>query len=271
MSNVVQLMPRDRGRPGQPFPSGPGVPVRPRGRRVFRPGLWGALFGGGAILLMLGLGTWQLQRLEWKRDLLAHIHARMSDPAVDLPGTVGDPGLWDYRRVRLEGTFLNEHELYVGARSLNGVVGFEVITPLVRADGRGVVLVDRGWVPGARHFPADRPDGQPAGTVTVEGVARVPPPKFWAQPHNRPQENFWFYYDLPNMAAYAGVEDVAPVVVQADATPNPGGYPVGGQTRVNIPNDHLQYALTWYALAVALAVICWVRFSREEEEEESAP
>ncbi|EGY01628.1 SURF1 family protein [Nitrospirillum viridazoti Y2] len=237
-----------------------------KGRRRFRPTFWGGLVAGGAILFMAGLGTWQVQRLFWKQGILDHIQQQMAAAPAELPAKIDDPKAWDYRRVRITGHFLNNHELYLGARSLKGAPGYDVVTPFVRADGGGVVLVDRGWVPTQGKDPARRPEGQLEGEVTVDGVARVPPPRGWMQPDNLVNDNFWLWYDLPAMAAKAGTEVPEPVVVEAGATSNPGGFPVGGQTRVTIPNDHLQYAITWYCLAVALAVIAYLRFSRVETE-----
>ena len=79
----------------------------------------------------------------------------------------------------------------------------------------------------------------------------------WLTPDNEPDKNFWFWIDIPAMARSAQVQDriVADGYLEADATPNPGGFPIGGQTPIDLPNDHLQYAITWYALAVALIVI----------------
>ncbi|WP_044564609.1 SURF1 family protein [Azospirillum sp. B4] len=240
----------------------PGGPVR--GRRRFRPTFWGGLVTGAAVVFMMGLGTWQVQRLFWKQGILDHIQQQMAAAPTDLPARIDDPKAWDYRRVRVTGHFLNDHELYLGARSLKGAPGYDVVTPFVRADGGGVVLVDRGWVPTQGKDPSRRPEGQLEGEVTVDGVARVPPPRGWMQPDNLVNDNFWLWYDLPAMAAKAGTDLPAPVVVEAGGAPNPGGFPVGGQTRVTVPNDHLQYALTWYCLAVALAVIAYLRFSRVE-------
>src|SRR4029077_7133656 len=102
-----------------------------------------------------------------------------------------------------------------------------------------------------------RSAGEPAGIVHIAGLLRVPPekkPTFFL-PDNRPDLNLWFWLDLPAMAKAAGVPDAAPFYIDAAKTANPGGWPKGGVTRLELPNDHLQYAITWYALAVALIVI----------------
>jgi surfeit locus 1 family protein len=156
--------------------------------------------------------------------------------------------------VRLEGSFLHDKELYLGARSMNGNPGYHVLTPFALADG-GTVLVDRGWVPVERKTPESRPEGQVAGTQTVEGIVRLPGRQAWMQPDNEPGKNMWFYVDLPAMATAMGADIRTDLYVDAGAAENPGTYPVGGQTRIEIPNDHLQYAITWGLLAVALAVI----------------
>jgi surfeit locus 1 family protein len=100
--------------------------------------------------------------------------------------------------------------------------------------------------------------------VHVSGLLRVPPQEKpgWFIPDNRPDRNDWFWIDLPAMAAADGIANAAPFYIDADPTPNPGGWPKGGVTPLALPNDHLQYALTWFSLAAALVVIYVVYHSR---------
>ena len=237
----------------------------------FRPTLWPTLFTVPAIIVMIGLCVWQVQRLYWKEALIADREARVAAEPVALPapGTNADAAAVEYRRVRIEGTFLHDKELFLGARSLNGNVGYRILTPFALAGG-GAVLVDRGWVPVARKGPESRAEGQVAGLQTVDGVARVPPGRAWMQPDNEPANNIWFYVDLPAMAAASGVALRTDLYVDAGPAENPGGYPVGGQTRIELPNDHLQYAITWGLLAVALAVI-YVLYHLKLERERHQP
>ena len=241
----------------------------------FRPTFWPTVFTIPALLVLVGLGTWQLDRLQWKTALIAEIQARMSAPAEPLPDVLSETdqalSAVQYRRVTLTGEFRHEDEMYLAARSMNGNPGYHVMTPFELSSGE-VVLVDRGWVPPERKLPAERPQGQVEGEVTIEGLIRVPrAEKSWLQPDNEPQNNMWFWIDLPAMAEHARLgamgSDLAPVYVDAGAGENPGGYPIGGQTRVNLPNDHLQYAITWYALAIALAVIYVVYHRRPGDTE----
>ena len=125
-----------------------------------------------------------------------------------------------------------------------------MLTPLRQADGR-VIFVDRGFVPADLKDPAKRAAGQLAGTVRVDrpaSAAAAAKPS-WFLPDNRPERNFWFWIDLPAMAAADRLSDVAPFYIVADATPNPGGWPKGSETAQPLPNNHLQYAITWFALA----------------------
>src|SRR3546814_568316 len=131
---------------------------------------------------------------------------------------------------------------------------------MVLTDGR-VILVDRGWVPENRRDPATRAEGQPEGQVTLEGLLRTGGWKGldFARPPNEPEERFYFWLDLPVMAENVSEGPViTEVYVDAAASEIPGGLPVGGQTRVNLPHDHLQHAITWYSFALLLAVICFL-------------
>lgn len=229
----------------------------------FRPALWPTVLTVPALLVLLALGTWQMQRLAWKTNLIQGMESRISAPAVDLPVGALDVGEWEYRRVRVSGRFLHDKEFHLLAVSRNGQHGYQIVTPLRRATD--VVLVNRGWVPRERKEAATRPAGQVAGDVTIAGVVRKP----WGQglfvPDNDSARNLWFFGDAAAMRRAAAISG-PDLFVEAVAEPVPGGLPVGGQTRLDIPNRHLQYALMWYGFAVALAAIyvLWHRRERRD-------
>ena len=212
----------------------------------------------GAVLL--GLGTWQLERLDWKEALISERATRLAAPPLPLPlgpTALEAPGTLDFRRVELSGHYRHQDELLLVAPSISGQAGYHVITPLERPGG-GLVLVSRGWIPYRLRAPETRPRGQVGGLVSITGIARGRGRQGLFVPDNEPDNGLWYWRDLEGMAAHLGRE-VAPFLVEAGPEPNPGGYPVGGQTRAQLQNDHLGYALTWYALAAALAAIYFVR------------
>jgi surfeit locus 1 family protein len=224
--------------------------------RAFRPRLWPTLITVPAVLVLLALGTWQVQRLFWKEALIAERQAGFTGPVTPWNDAADHLGQLYWHRVSASGRFLNDRELVLAARSMNGNPGYHIVTPFA-IEGGPVLLVDRGWVPLDRKGPGTRPQGQLEGIVTLTGILRPGHQPNWLTPNNEPDKNFWFWIDIPAMARSAQVEDriVKEGYLEADATPNPGGFPIGGQTRIDLPNDHLQYAITWYALAVALIVI----------------
>ncbi len=237
------------------------VEAEARARRLLVPGVSTAAM----LVLLIGLGTWQVQRLAWKTALIADREAALSAPAVPLLATLDDAKALDFHHVFAEGRFLHDKELYIGAYSTRDVEGFQVVTPLLLADGH-VLLVNRGWVPARLKDPATRPEGQMTGTVRVEGILRIPrTPTGFIVPQNRPTENFWFYVDIPGMVALAKLDDVLPFFIEGAPGQNPGGFPGGGQTRISLPNDHLQYAITWYGFAVTLLVIYFIYHYRKPE------
>lgn len=220
----------------------------------FRPRLGPTLMTVPALIVLLALGTWQLERLEWKEGLIAERTSRAAAPAIAPPGADADVRGLEFRPVRLSGRFLNDQEMFLAARSMNGNVGYHVVTPFLLENG-AAVLVDRGWIPLDRKDPSTRSEGEIEGGTEVVGLIREGGRKGWFTPDNRPAENFWFYVDVPPMAAHAGLAQSLPYFVEAGPKENPGGLPIGGQTRLKLRNDHLQYAVTWYLLALALVVI----------------
>lgn len=201
--------------------------------------------------ILMWIGFWQLERLEWKTALLAKIETNMAMTPIPLAGLAGLEEN-EFRRVCASGQFLHEQELYLFSTNLTGAGGYHVYTPLIIADGKAL-LVNRGWVPNPRKDPATRLAGQLPGVQMVCGVLRLDGKKRRFAPENDPAKGVWFYRDREAMGRAAGLEGPVVAVIDANQTPNPGGYPVGGQTRVNIPNNHLGYAITWFGLALALA------------------
>lgn len=223
----------------------------------FRPGLGPTLFTIPCLILLVYLGVWQLQRRDEKAALIQRVEHGLQQPPVPLPAVIDDPEAWDYRPVRVTGRYLHDREIHLLGRTDNGQPGLHVITPLQRADGAGTVLVNRGWVPLERRASGSRPDSLPAGRVTVQAIARAPANEAdWWTPENDLDLNDWFWVDVSAMAAFAGIsETVQPVYLEVGVDPDPDALPVAGQTRIDFPNNHLQYALTWFGLAVALMVV----------------
>jgi surfeit locus 1 family protein len=222
----------------------------------FRPLLGPTLFTVPAVLVLLALGVWQIERLHWKEGLIAQRDTMVAAAPIAPPQTLAEAKPNEFRHVAADGEFLNGKEIFLAASSEIGRSGYQVLTPLWATDGR-VIFVNRGFIPLELKNPEKRSAGQLAGAVHVTGLLRVPPAEkpSWFLPFNRPDLNLWFWVDLPAMAKAAGVENAAPFYIDADKTPNPGGWPQGGVTRLELPNDHLQYAITWFALAIALIVI----------------
>jgi surfeit locus 1 family protein len=222
----------------------------------FRSGLVPALFTALVVLVCSGLGVWQLERLQWKRHLIAERQAAVRAAPVAAPHSLAEARSLAFHPVYVEGTFLHDKEIDLGATGpQGGTPGFQILTPLQRPDGR-IVFVNRGFVPSELRKPEKRSAGQLSGSVRISGLLRIPSGKpGWLVPDNRPDLNYWFWVDVPAMAKAAGLDHVAPFYIDADASPNPGGWPKGGVTRLELPNDHLQYAITWFALAAAALAV----------------
>jgi surfeit locus 1 family protein len=208
------------------------------------------------VLLLAGLGTWQLQRLAWKQDLIAKVEARVASAAIDLATARRlwqDTGDIEYLRVTVSGHFAAGRDNYYFTTGPAGP-GYHVYAPFRSLEG-GVVLVNRGYIPdkmlptlSGDHVPLARA-GEQAGLFSG-----APPPRG----QNRP----WLTRDLIGMETSANIEDIASpeqivpffIDVERDGA-HPNDYPIGGTTRLDIPNRHLEYALTWYALAALLVIM----------------
>jgi surfeit locus 1 family protein len=238
---------------------------------AFRPRLIPTLFTIPSLIILVILGGWQLQRLNWKEDLIDKLQTRSVETPAALPVGELDQEAWEYRRVRVTGIFNHDQEQHLLNRSLNGNPGIHVMTPLVRTDATGAgqtILVNRGWIPFDRKARDTRPEGLLKGEVTVQGILRFPREVTGLQrvflPENEPQRNMWYNAEMSQIEST--IDAPLPNYYLVDGrTETPGLYPVGKQWRLDIRNDHLQYALTWFFMALTLAVI-YVIYHRPKKE-----
>ncbi len=207
-------------------------------------------------LVFAALGTWQVQRLFWKLDLIARVDARVQAGPVPSPAQ----GEWggisaekdEYRHVTATGTFEHGKSVLVQAVTERGA-GYWLMTPLLLSDS-SLVLVNRGFLPAAERNSAARTASEiVAGPVTVTGLLRISEPGGAFLRSNDPANDRWYSRDVDAIARSKDLMPAAPYFIDADATPNPGGLPIGGLTVVQFRNSHLVYAATWYALAIMTA------------------
>jgi len=214
-----------------------------------------------ALVVLLWLGTWQIERKAWKEALIATVTERFAAPPVRLPPPAEwprlDPSNDEFRRVGFSAEWLNDQEalVYTTGSSLRADAagpGYWVFTP-ARVPG-GIVMVNRGFVPEGRQDPATRPDGRTAGPADIVGVMRWPETPGLFTPAGDPARNLWFARDPAAMAAAKGLGAVAPFYIEQESPSVPGGLPQVGKLQPSLPNNHLGYALTWYGLALVLVV-----------------
>jgi len=205
--------------------------------------------------VLVSLGVWQVHRLAWKRDLIERVDQRVHAPPSAAPGREQWPNVdrasSEYRRVVVQGQYQNDRETLVQAVTERGG-GFWVLTPLV-TDAGNTVLINRGFVPFPQRDPATRPQGQIEGETRVTGLLRLSEPGGGYLRANEPASDRWYSRDVTAIAAARGLSDVAPYFIDAEALhPEIPGAPIGGLTVIAFSNSHLQYALTWFGLALML-------------------
>lgn len=222
------------------------------GRALIALASWLAI----AAIGFVALGIWQVERRAWKLDLIARVDARIHAAPTLAPG----PAEWseitqatdEYRRVRARGVYLNDRETAVEAVTVRGA-GFWIVTPF-RTDRGFVVLVNRGFAPPDERTRASRLAREIDVETEVTGLLRLTEPGGGFLRGNDPARDRWYSRDVAAIARARRLGTIAPYFIDADAAG--AGAPIGGLTIVTFPNNHLLYALTWFALAAMSAAAC---------------
>ncbi|WP_319411173.1 SURF1 family protein [uncultured Cohaesibacter sp.] len=240
---------------------------------IFRAKFW--LFSLCALVvlaILISLGNWQMRRLAWKEQLIADVTSRVAARPIAAPG----PRQWAdlaadeavYRPVYLTGHYDHAREVHVWfalsnpqGGALSGP-GYMIMTPFITKEG-WQVIVNRGFVPEALKQQSKRPETLSDNERTLDGLMRFDEPKNWLSPKADKEKNVWIVRQVSEMAAYLGMDPANTAPYWVDLVKGQGvdwngmasALPQGGETRISFRNSHLQYALTWYGLAVVLVII----------------
>jgi surfeit locus 1 family protein len=240
-----------------------------------RRGIIGAtVFAVVGIAILIGLGVWQLDRKVWKENLIAMLTERLDGAPAALPARGDWPRLTqdkdEFRRVTFPAEIIAGEEalVYAAGSALRSDIkgpGYFVFAP-ARLLGGSIVLVNRGFVPLERKDPTTRAAGAPQGIVDIVGVLRWPEARGTFTPDDDPKTNVWYLRDPKSMAQAKKWDTSAPFYIDQESPVPAGSLPLPAKLEVHLPDNHLQYAITWFGLALALAgvYIVWLvgRFRR---------
>ncbi|MCG8625982.1 MAG: SURF1 family protein [Proteobacteria bacterium] len=232
----------------------------PSSRLSFRPAPIPTFCTLCCLAILIALGTWQLQRLEWKSALIIEFEARAHTTAIPLSTVAHSQPPPRFQRVTAHGTWLHDKETQLTGRVFDGNAGYHIITPFRLTDGRpdgNIVLVNRGWVPERFRTPQSRPHTL-TQSETIEAIIRLPQTKPWLVPDNMPHANDWFTLTIADISRHHQLGNQVITGFTLDAVRAGRGIPIGSAAHANLRNNHLQYALTWYGLALVLGGIYFV-------------
>jgi len=230
----------------------------------FRPTFWATIVFIPVFVLLMSLGTWQVQRLTWKNDLIQTRMDRIASPPLDYAAAraAGSPEAFEYRPITVSGVLRNDLRYRLLNRVHNGNQGSHMVVPMELDKGQGTIMVDRGWIP---RGPIENIPEEPVVRITLNGYVRAYTEATPFLPPNEPATNTWFHMNEPDLLAASGLSNGVGFYVEAG--PNvqmPEALPAGAVPDVNLRNNHLQYAGTWYGVGGVLFVIFIVFHWRRE-------
>lgn len=216
----------------------------------FRPLLWPSLVSIPALIVLIMLGTWQVQRLQWKTALIEEFKERATAEAI-YPSF--EEGPVEFQRLSLDGRFLHDKTIYLTGRTFEGNAGFHVVTAFetVRGD---VFFVNRGWVSEAYREPENRPFSMTDDVVSLDGIVRLAGRQGQFVPDNEPEAGFWFTMKPQEVGSYlslASAEQRFYIDAVRDAEAKLT-LPIAAEIKIDVRNSHLNYAVTWYGIALSL-------------------
>ena len=232
------------------------------GRLAFhRPRPVPLLMSAAAVLLLFGLGIWQLQRLAWKEGLVAELTVAQRQVLESLPQDVG--AAQRFYHARISGEYLPGTSYHLAARYFRSKLGYSLLHPFRLDDGR-VVLVNRGWIPAAMKDSEQLPP-PPNGPQSLRVQIRTSNERNYFTPENQPQHNVWFGRDVDAIAAHSGLS-LLPVTLDVIGQQDQNTLPVPATGEIVLRNDHLGYAITWFGIGLAVLTISLLYHRKKPED-----
>ncbi len=210
------------------------------------------------IAIMLRLGFWQVERLEWKENLLAKIESQMNGKAsTQIPSEITDLEAWDYRRISAKGNYLHKQEFFLPHRVFKGKDGKHLITPFKMDDDR-IILVNRGWVDKQNMGNIIRDNNE----IELSGVLKIPNVKNYFTPENTIDTKY--LVDIKEIGLENNFDKMVNLLLYLDKQDN-DNYPIAGQVQINIPNDHFQYMIFWFFMGFVQFVIFVIYMKQDSD------
>tara|TARA_B100001564_G_C20652949_1_gene677757 strand:- start:894 stop:1631 length:738 start_codon:yes stop_codon:yes gene_type:complete len=223
----------------------------------FKPVFWPTVFFVFSFIILVSLGTWQVKRLIWKNDLISFYLKQSTNNIINLHKENFVSEEIEYRKVRLTGKFLNKKEVHITGKTYEGNAGFHVVTPFLMQNGN-YVLVNRGWVSENYKEAKSRSFSLINEETSVIGLIRYPQKKGYFVPENEPDNGFWFTIKPTEIKKHLKIDKETFIIkfyVDALRQEKKINLPIGIKEKINIRNQHLSYAITWYSLAIVLMII----------------
>lgn len=234
-----------------------------------KPPFWATIFTILSLVILCSLGTWQMQRLHWKQNLLQElVDARASTPdtldIATITATTFDDDLVKY--VTVTGHFIKNSGIFIGPRTWQGQNGYHHVA-ILASTKNDRLIINRGWIPAGKKTDVNLPDG----AVTITGLLRHPDPGNFFTPANDPAAGHWFSINPRQIAAFQKLDNVVPTILYAEQESGTEDLPVQDALRWEPPNNHFGYAVFWYSMAVILMLIYWLRFIVRQRETHISP
>ena len=207
------------------------------------------IFSSLTMIILLSLGTWQLERLRWKSHIISTMNKHISlSPKEINASVINDIKNYNYRRIKLEGTYIYNKNITIYSKVLNGKVGRHLIIPFKTKFG--YILINKGFIP--KDYNIDLAFAEKAKNISINGIVKFQQKINYFTPKNNLITNEWYYINLDEISKFLNIPLLGFYLIEED---NPKErYPVGSQYNLKVPNDHLQYAITWFSLAIALSI-----------------
>ena len=220
----------------------------------FKPSVWLTIFALPSFLILIILGSWQVQRLSWKSDLISNYNNNFQQAPITVKELFKDRKNNKYRRTVIYGEYDHANEIQIIGKTYEGNAGFHIITPFI-LENNEIIYINRGWVPKKYSDKKTRKFSLLEDKVRVVGLVRLPQKKGYFVPENEPENGFWFTIIPEELNNYLNISAENEFYIDELNIDGKLKLPMPANGKVQVPNNHLQYAITWYSLALGLLIV----------------